>query len=262
MTKTGIQGLKSDIWDKIKVFAIFVTLHKREYMKDISAIHKRLLSQVLFFTIVPAFFIAFILVYSPFGSEEYLDAGRGLYSLDVTILTCITLVCLALTRVAFHFIFRKLKITWTWYIAWCVGEIIVISMFQALYMCLIYKGTIPYFTVLGSILGMCALTMVIPYALIILSLEVNAQNCEVGTRLEIDDTGTLDLLSGLDLVKGDVVTNFYGMGDQSVAWNALKTRVTDSSNPKHAFKAVYDATADKTYFVSRGKPLGLVIIAR
>lgn len=144
-------------------------------MGEISFIHKKIVSQVVFFTAIPLFFIAFMLIYSPFGSREYLDAGRGLYGFNVTILTCITLVYLVGIRLGFHFIFRKQHLKWEWYILWCLGEIIVISMFQALYMCLIYKGAIPYFTVLGRMMGMCALTLVFPYALIILSLEVRAQ---------------------------------------------------------------------------------------
>lgn len=92
------------------------------------------------------------------------------------------------------------------------------------------------------------------------TLEVAGQNVEVGRSLAVDATGKLDLASGRRIQGKTTHINFYGLGDQSEAWNALVERVVDSSNPKSTFHAVYDSASDRTYWVSSSS--GLVVIVR
>ena len=75
-------------------------------MEKIPNIFRRLPVQVWYFLAAPLFFMAFLLVYCPFDSKTFLDAGRGLFYFNVSILFSILFVTLVITRLAFHFIFR------------------------------------------------------------------------------------------------------------------------------------------------------------
>ncbi len=89
------------------------------------------------------------------------------------------------------------------------------------------------------------------------TLSVNGQNVEVGRSLALDATGVLDMSTGARLDGRTVLTNFYGLGDQTAAWNAVAGRVVDSANRACCFTAVYDSAADKTYWCEA--PCGTVI---
>jgi len=92
------------------------------------------------------------------------------------------------------------------------------------------------------------------------TLEVAGQNVEVGRSLAVDATGKLDLASGERIYGKTTRMNFYGLGDQSEAWNALAERVVDSSNPNTVFHAVYVPSTDRTYWNSSS--LGLAVFLR
>ncbi|MEX0886368.1 MAG: hypothetical protein WD009_08010, partial [Phycisphaeraceae bacterium] len=51
------------------------------------------------------------------------------------------------------------------------------------------------------------------------TLDVNGQGVAVHGSLSIDATGTLDLNTGLTLNDEDIVTSFFGVGNQAAAWN-------------------------------------------
>lgn len=147
---------------------------------------KRLTTQIWYFLGVPAFFIAFILLYAPFDSREILSAGGDFYSFNVTIVTCIILVTLVCTRVAFYFIWRSRDMSMNAYIGWCLAEVLVISLFTALFLCLMAKGVEPYFSVLSSALKLCLLVLVYPY--LILTIVFLWQSREGRADAEAEDS--------------------------------------------------------------------------
>lgn len=92
-------------------------------------------------------------------------------------------------------------------------------------------------------------------------LDVNGQVVEVGSStLSISSDSFLDLNTGVLLVDGNVVTNFYALGDQTAAWNdlAVRGRVIDGYNEdmeNHlAFEAIYNADDGRTYWMATPVP--------
>jgi len=144
-------------------------------MENIHNIFRRLPSQFWYFLAAPLFFLAFLLVYSPFDSKSLLDAGRGLYYFNVSILFSILLVTLACTRIAFHFLFRGRRISLIGYIGWCLAEMLVAAAFFALFLSLINQPHMPYFRTLGQCLKLSYLILVYPYTIITLALLLSSR---------------------------------------------------------------------------------------
>lgn len=118
----------------------------------------------LWYILLPAYFFFFMVaVYRPFGMEEALDMGRGLFYFNTTMLMCIILVCLLLLRLLFWGIFRNTQRNWLGYFFWCFGELSVIAYFMALYLCLMGGAVTPYFTQVAICLQYSFLVLVYPY---------------------------------------------------------------------------------------------------
>ena len=146
-----------------------VTKNNKE-MDYIPKIFHRFACQIWHMTVIPAFFFAFLLVYSPSRSYAFLEAGRGLYAFDVTMCMCIVLGCISVSRVAFYYIWRKRSLSLITYSAFCVGEVTIMSLFCGLYMWLMLHRSIPYMSAVGTMLGICMTTLIYPYLAISLAL--------------------------------------------------------------------------------------------
>lgn len=144
-------------------------------MENLPNIFRRFPVQVWYFLVAPLFFMAFILVYSPFDSRAFLDAGRGFFYFNVSILFSILFVILAASRIAFHFIYRGRKLSVFGYIGWCLVEMLVASSFMALYMSLIAQPHTPFFRTLGQCSCLTFLILCFPYAIITLALFLSAR---------------------------------------------------------------------------------------
>ena len=150
-------------------------------MRDIPKIFFGWPSVVLHMTIPPVFFLAFAIVYNPFGIVEFLDMGRGLSAFNLSIIFAIALVSLMITRIGFHFFARAKHFPWLVYISWCLGEMLVISLFVALYVSLMSRGFYPYFEALFRFsLGDTMLILIYPYAILTLSYAISATSGETG----------------------------------------------------------------------------------
>ena len=144
-------------------------------MENMPAIFRKLPVQVWYFLAAPLFWMAFLLIYRPFDSRVYLDAGRGLYYFSIPILFSILFVTLVCTRLAFHFIFRGRRLSVFGYTGWCLVEMLLASAFMAIYMSLITQPHSTYFAALGQCSRLCFLTLAFPYAIITLSLFLTAR---------------------------------------------------------------------------------------
>lgn len=144
-------------------------------MENLPNIFRKLPVQVWYFLAAPLFFMAFLLVYVPFDSRSFLDAGRGLYYFNVTILFSILFVTLTATRLAFHFIFRGRRLSVFGYIGWCLAEMLLAAAFMALLMSLITQPHLPYFRTLGLCARLSFLILCFPYAIITLALFLTAR---------------------------------------------------------------------------------------
>lgn len=144
-------------------------------MENLPNIFRKLPVQVWYFLGAPLFFMAFLLVYCPFDTRSFLDAGRGLFYFNVPILFSIVFVTLVGTRLAFHFIYRGRSMTVFSYIGWCMAEMLLAACFMALYMALIAQPHTAYFWTLGRCARLSFLILVYPYAIITLALFLTAR---------------------------------------------------------------------------------------
>lgn len=158
-------------------------------MERIPQIFNKIGVQILYFLLVPSFFVSFVLIYRPFDIDEYLDLGRGLFAFNITMITCIILVTLVITRLIFYF--SRLHLSEGWYLSWCFGEICIAAHFVALYVWLM--SDMAYLKVVGHSCGYLASVMFYPYLIIGLSVRwVDSKNMkndtsEVNTRIRFYD---------------------------------------------------------------------------
>lgn len=157
-------------------------------------------SQIWYMAVIPLFFLMFLLVYTPFESREFLAAGRDLFAFNATMLAAVLLVFMACSRVCFHFIWQKKEIGAFGYAAWCLGEMVAVAFFMALYMYLILGGSTPYFSVLGKCLELSVLVSIYPYLVLTFLLlgktlllnhsgKTSAENVENGALIRFTDAG-------------------------------------------------------------------------
>lgn len=130
-------------------------------------------AQLIYALLVPLFFLAFVLVFNPYDMFTFYDMGMGRFTLNILMLFCISLVCMGLTRTAFYMVMRftKVKMSWFWYVVWCLAEVMVISQFHTLYSSLMLHTW--YLSALDDCVKFNYTILVFPYVIITLSLLVN-----------------------------------------------------------------------------------------
>lgn len=138
-------------------------------MASISSIFRRFIPQLLHILILPIFFFAFMLIYRPDGAFEFL--GSEWFAVHLTIVCCIILLSEILVRLLYYFL--SLRISYTLYALWCLAEILFISFFVALYLWLALHPQMHYLEVVGASFKYLFLVLVIPYAILALSLRLH-----------------------------------------------------------------------------------------
>ena len=141
-------------------------------MLPFSALFRRFLPQLLHIIVLPIFFFCFVLIYKPFDTVEYL--GNDWFAVHLTIITCIILLCVTLSRLLFYYL--PIRLNLAIYIFWCLLEVILCSLFVALYLWLALHRTSPYFEVVASSFEYIFLTSVISYVILTLSLRIYEYN--------------------------------------------------------------------------------------
>ncbi len=141
-------------------------------------IFRRLLSvptQLLFLIIVPGFFLGFIFLFKPLNIVEFFDVGKGELAFNATIIYCVILGVLIISRVIMLILRNKLDFTWLKYSVWGFVELIVAAFFMALYFTLIYNGEYQYFDVVGRCFYYLIIILVFPYLILSLFVIVSAK---------------------------------------------------------------------------------------
>ena len=118
--------------------------------------------------IIPIFFLVFAALYRPVGLDALLGMDRGLYSFNVTILSAIILGCLAITRFIHYFLRNVLYKNWWTYILWCLMELLVMSLFCALYITLMLNDGSSFFEQVRNSLMWLAVILIFPYTVLTL----------------------------------------------------------------------------------------------
>jgi len=137
-------------------------------MEQISRIFRRFIPQLLHMIILPVFYFAFMLIYRPFFSVDFI--GGEWFGVHLTISSCIVLLCMIILRLLYYFL--PMKINYPLYAFWCMAEIIFTSFFVALYIWLVLHKPMPYFEAFAISFQNLSLTLVFPYVLMALSLRL------------------------------------------------------------------------------------------
>ena len=168
-------------------------------MLSFKDIFRRFPAQVWYIAVIPLFFLMFLLVYTPFECRDFLQAGRDLFAFNATMLAAVLLVFMACSRVCFHFIWRKREVSVVGYAGWCLGEMVAVAFFMALYMYLMLGRSMPYFSVLGKCLELSVLVSIYPYLVLTFLLLTktfvlkhydteSTENTENGALIRFTDT--------------------------------------------------------------------------
>ena len=149
------------------------------------------------------FFIGFIFLYRPVQIVEFFDMGRGIMAFNTTMLFCILFGVLLISRLLLYVLRRFFVPTWLAYSLWIFGEVLVASLFMALYVTLMYHGEYPYCDVVGLCLFFNLIVLSLPYVIISLSVVASEAN-DVGEPSEVglirfhDNTQKLKLVVAAD----------------------------------------------------------------
>jgi len=119
------------------------------------------------------FFIGFVFLYRPVQVVEFLDMGREMLAFNTTMLFCILFGVLLMSRLMLFAFRRRLSLNWFRLLLWFVIEQIVVSLFMALYMSLMYKGGYPYFDAVGFCMYVTLIVLVFPYLIVTLAVVVS-----------------------------------------------------------------------------------------
>ena len=152
---------------------------------------------ILYSTVCPLFYFTFVLMYEPLGLPEYLDMGRDLFSQNLTITFCISLLLITVMRLLFRLMKDVPHFTWSHYVCWSLGEVLVVGVFEALYLHLV-SGELRYFSVLMKSVEFSYLIFLIPYLILTLSFTIGShkeREKEIAAKENADDS----LIRFLDL---------------------------------------------------------------
>ena len=133
-------------------------------MNDINEIFRKFWPQTVHIVAIPAFFFCFMMIYTPYGAEGYFSDMKLGYPFHLAMLTCIIAASEGLSR-SILYIFRR-KINRTAYLFWCLMDMVSASIFMGLYIWLMKRTAIPYFSAAAWSFGTMALTTVYPYVII------------------------------------------------------------------------------------------------
>lgn len=137
-------------------------------MNDINEIFRKFWPQTVHIVAIPAFFFCFMMIYTPYGAEGYFSDMKLGYPFHLAMLTCIIAASEGLSR-SILYIFRR-KINRTAYLFWCLMDMVSASLFMGLYIWLMKRTAISYFSAAAWSFGTMALTTVYPYVVIYLAL--------------------------------------------------------------------------------------------
>ncbi len=144
-------------------------------MSNLPKIFRRFIPQLLHMIVLPVFFFAFMLIYHPFKSVEFM--GAEWFGVHLTITACIVLLSLILSRLLYYFL--PLRLNYSLYITWCFCEVVFASFFVALYIYLVLLKPMPYFEIYAVSFQYLVSSLVFPY--VILAMAMCIRDLMAGT---------------------------------------------------------------------------------
>ncbi len=138
-------------------------------MTQVSKAFRRFVPQLLHVIVLPIFYFAFMLIYHPFNSVEFL--GGEWFGVHLTITSCIVLMAVVIMRILYYYL--PLNLNYSLYISWCFSEVIFASFFVALYVWLVRFKPMPYFEAFAISFQYLSASLIFPYVILALSLRLH-----------------------------------------------------------------------------------------
>ena len=133
---------------------------------------------ILHSLIVPIFVLVFAIYYRPHGVYELLSMDNASFTFNVTILFCIVLVSVSITRGWLYILAKYKDVTTSLYAVWCVGETVIASLFCALYIVLMSSADMTFFELAGLTFVNLLAMVIYPYAFLWSGFEYSSQKNE------------------------------------------------------------------------------------
>jgi hypothetical protein len=127
---------------------------------------------------VPLYILFFITFYKPRGIDELLEMEHASFTFNVTILFCIILVSISITRGWLYLIARYKEITRPVYATWCFAEMLIAALFSSLYVSLMLKEPMTYYEIAGYMATQIMTSGIYPYAIIWLTAELSTADTD------------------------------------------------------------------------------------
>lgn len=134
-------------------------------MSKLPLIMTALRSNLVFMIMIPLFWLNFVLLYQPSRLVGLLDMGNAMVNFNTTIVMCILLGVMIVSRGVLMMIHSTLKMNWFKYVVWELAELLIMSFFVALYLTLMYQGQYAYFHMVGQCLFYLLIICVYPYVI-------------------------------------------------------------------------------------------------
>lgn len=128
--------------------------------------------------VIPLFFLIFTMYYKPAGPYALLEMPHVSYAFNVTMLFCIILVSLSITRGWLYLLGKYRNFTVMFYMIWCLAETLIASLFGALYIVLMAQEPLPFFEIAGSVYVNILAITIYPYAFLFLGFELYQRESE------------------------------------------------------------------------------------
>ena len=135
-------------------------------MKQIPASTLSLTSLLLHVLALPPFFLCFILLYQSEWMVDFLGMGRDMVVFNTLMLMCIMIAVLCGSRIPMTACRKHLHLPWVYYILWSIAEMVLMALFMALYMALMYRGEQGYFLCAGKCMLILLATISYPYVIV------------------------------------------------------------------------------------------------
>lgn len=132
-------------------------------------------SALLHSILIPLLDFLFVIIYNPFGVNDLLSIGRLSFISNLAIIMSIIFGCTALSRTLMLTVGAKVTEQNRFYAAWCLAEIVLSSLFTAMYITLMIGGRVSYFEVARTTSGIMFGISVFPYAFLFLSMDYYAR---------------------------------------------------------------------------------------
>lgn len=173
-------------------------------MTNIRAYQTGLTSLLIHIFAIPLFSLAFILIYRSEWMNRWLMLPEARwYTLSVLVFCLIEAGVLCLSRIPMTVC--KIRMPWVYYVLWTLAEMVVTAMFFALYMALMNKGVMRYFTCVGHCLLLVLGTGLIPYVMVNLIVALKKEDKPTETADELvrffDSTERLKLIISADAIR-------------------------------------------------------------